>query len=66
MAKVKEVLDSNAFYDEVRADENFIMNHGVNAVPFFIIDNKGIMGAQPKNLFRQVITEALQKDMNSK
>ena len=60
LTKVKEVLESNAFYDEVRADENFIMKQGVNAVPFFIIDNKGIMGAQPKNVFKQVITEALQ------
>ncbi|MBB1062966.1 DsbA family oxidoreductase [Limosilactobacillus fastidiosus] len=65
LPKVKEVLESNAFYDEVRADENFIMKQGVNAVPFFIIDNKGIMGAQPKNIFKQVITEALQNDQNA-
>lgn len=62
LSKVKEVLDSNAFFDDVRADENFIMKQGVNAVPFFIIDNKGIMGAQPKTIFKQVITEALQKE----
>lgn len=65
LTKVKEVLESNVFYDEVRADENFIMKQGVNAVPFFIIDNKGIMGAQPKNIFKQVITEALQNDKNA-
>lgn len=65
LTKVKEVLESNAFYDEVRADEDFIMKQGVNAVPFFIIDNKGIMGAQPKNVFKQVITEALQNDQNA-
>lgn len=62
LTKVKEVLESNAFYDEVRDDEDFIMKQGVNAVPFFIIDNKGIMGAQPKNIFKQVISEALQND----
>lgn len=62
LSKVKEVLDSNAFFDDVRADEDFIMKQGVNAVPFFIIDNKGIMGAQPKTIFKQVITEALQKE----
>jgi predicted DsbA family dithiol-disulfide isomerase len=65
LSKVKEVLDSNAFFDDVRADENFIMKQGVNAVPFFIIDNKGIMGAQPKSIFKQVITEALQKDQTA-
>ncbi|MBB1079559.1 DsbA family oxidoreductase [Limosilactobacillus sp. STM2_1] len=65
LTKVKEVLESNAFYDKVRADENFIMKQGVNAVPFFIIDNKGIMGAQPKNVFKQVITDALQNDKNA-
>lgn len=65
LTKVKEVLESNAFYDEVRADEDFIMKQGVNAVPFFIIDNKGIMGAQPKNVFKQVITEALQNDQDA-
>lgn len=62
LAKVKEVLEGNAFFDDVRADEDFITRQGVNAVPFFVIDNKGIMGAQPKAIFQQVIAEALQKE----
>lgn len=65
LSKVQEILTSNAFYAEVRADEKFIAQHGVNAVPFFIINNKGIMGAQPKSVFKQVLLEALKTNKKS-
>lgn len=66
LAKVKEVLDSNVYHDEVRADEAFVQRLGVNAVPFFVINKKGIMGAQPKEVFKQVITEALEAEQANK
>jgi len=59
LIKVKEVLNSNAYFEDVRKDEQFVTSHGVNAVPFFIINNQGIMGAQPKEVFKKIITEAI-------
>ena len=60
LEKVHEILEGNAFFEAVRQDESFIASHGVNAVPFFIINNQGIMGAQPKEVFKKIITEAIQ------
>ena len=62
LASVKKVLESNEYYDEVRADENFVMTRGINAVPFIVIDGKGVMGAQSKKIFKQLLTEALAKE----
>ncbi len=59
LTKIKEVLNSNAYFEDVRNDEEFITSHGVNAVPFFIINDKGIMGAQPKETFKKIITDAI-------
>jgi len=62
LTKVREVLTSNAYFEEVRQDERFISSHGVHAVPFFIINDQGIMGAQPKSAFKKVITQGLQAE----
>jgi len=62
LTKVREVLTSNAYFEEVRQDERFISSHGVHAVPFFIINDQGIMGAQPKSAFKKAITQGLQAE----
>jgi len=62
LSKVKEVLNSQQYFEAVRKDEKFITSQGVNAVPFFIINNQGIMGAQPKEVFKKVITDALKAE----
>jgi predicted DsbA family dithiol-disulfide isomerase len=52
------MLESNAFSEEVRADEARARELSISGVPFFLIDGKtGISGAQPVEIF----VEALQK-----
>jgi predicted DsbA family dithiol-disulfide isomerase len=52
------MLESDAFSDDVRADESRAAEFGISGVPYFVIDEKaGISGAQPVELF----AEALQK-----
>lgn len=64
LTKVTEVLNSNAYFKDVRKDEQLITSQGVNAVPFFIINNQGIMGAQPKETFKKIITDSLNAEDN--
>lgn len=53
------VLKSNAYSNEVRADEARAANLGITAVPSFIIDeNIGISGAQPVEAFARAIQQA--------
>ena len=50
-AAVCEVLDSDAFADDVRHDEQEARDIGITGVPFFVIDRAyGISGAQPSEL----------------
>ena len=58
----KKLLDSNDYHDKVVADELFVQQNGVHAVPFFVIDKKGYMGAQPCEVFEKAIREALEKE----
>lgn len=58
----KKLLDSNDYHDKVVADELFVQQNGVHAVPFFVIDKKGYMGAQPREVFEKAIREALEKE----
>ena len=60
----KKLLDSNDYHDKVIADEAFIQQNGVHAVPFFVIDGKGYMGAQPREVFEKAIKEGLAKEKN--
>ncbi len=54
-----EVLASDRFAEEVRADEHRAQLLGIHAVPFFVIDERyGIEGAQPAELIRQGLEQA--------
>jgi len=56
--EVGSVLGSDRYGDAVRADEAQARAHGINGVPFFVIDAKyGISGAQPAD----VVLEALDR-----
>lgn len=58
-ARVDEVLASNEFDEAVDADIREGASLGVNGVPFFVIDRKyGISGAQPTEMFAQVLERA--------
>jgi len=49
---VKEMLDGDAFAEDVHSDIEQAEALGIKGVPFFVIDNKyGISGAQPSSVF---------------
>ncbi|HVM09276.1 MAG TPA: DsbA family oxidoreductase [Acidimicrobiales bacterium] len=54
--EAREVLVSDAFADDVRADEQEAAEIGVRGVPFFVFDRKyGVSGAQPAKAFAEVL-----------
>lgn len=55
----REVLDSEAFADAVRADEARARALGISGVPFFAIDERyGISGAQPPEMILGALKQA--------
>ncbi|WP_026293796.1 DsbA family oxidoreductase [Saccharibacillus kuerlensis] len=53
------VLQSDVYSENVRADENEAMQLGVRGVPFFVLDEKfAISGAQPDSVFDQALERA--------
>ena len=58
-ARVREVLQSKEYADEVEADIRQAAAFGATGVPFFVIDRKyGISGAQPAEVFSQTLERA--------
>jgi predicted DsbA family dithiol-disulfide isomerase len=50
--EARQVLESDAYADDVRADEQKAYMIGVRGVPFFLFDEKyAVSGAQPSDLF---------------
>ena len=57
--RVKEVLTSDEYADAVEADVREAVSLGASGVPFFVVDRKyGIAGAQPTEVFAQVLEKA--------
>jgi predicted DsbA family dithiol-disulfide isomerase len=57
--EVLEMLESDAYAAEVRADEARAANFGIKGVPFFVFDEKtGISGAQPVEAFADALRQA--------
>jgi predicted DsbA family dithiol-disulfide isomerase len=57
--RVDEVLGSREFEQEVWADIEQAQAYGASGVPFFVIDQKyGVSGAQPTEVFTQVLEKA--------
>lgn len=57
--RVEQVLSSEEFADEVRADQEEATALGANGVPFFVVDRRyGISGAQPAEVFEQTLRQA--------
>lgn len=53
---VREVLTTDVYTEEVRAEEKRASDLGITGVPFFVFDNKyGVSGAQPTEVFTQVL-----------
>ncbi len=58
-AEAKEVMDGNAFEEEVRYDVYESQQLGVRGVPFFVMDRKyALSGAQPVEAFKQALTQS--------
>jgi len=57
--EVRGVLNSDAYAEAVRADEQQAVAYGITGVPFFVIDAKyGVSGAQPADVLLQVMQKA--------
>jgi predicted DsbA family dithiol-disulfide isomerase len=57
--RVREVLAGDDYADAVEADVARARAYGATGVPFFVIDEKyGVSGAQPTELFTQVLDQA--------
>ncbi len=57
--RVREVLTSEEYADEVRADLEQARDYGITGVPFYVVDASfGISGAQPVEVFSQALERA--------
>ncbi len=54
-----ECLDSRRYQDEVQADFDFAARLGVRSTPTFFINGLPLVGAQPFEVFQQVIDKEL-------
>lgn len=59
--EVDDLLDSDEYADFVKFDEEMARNQlNVTGVPFFVFDQRiALAGAQPRDVFEKVLTEAL-------
>ena len=61
--RVKEVLDTDEFAEEVRSDIAEAQQIGVRGVPFFVINRKyAISGAQPAEAFAKALRKAAEEE----
>lgn len=57
--EVREMLDSDAYDDDVRMDLHEARQIGVTGVPFFVFDRKyAVSGAQPTAVFTETLEKA--------
>ena len=52
-------LDSDKFDDFIQQDTDFSVNLGIRSTPTFFINGLAIVGAQPLDVFKQVIDQEL-------
>lgn len=64
---VDEVLNSERYAEDVRADEIQAAQLGIHGVPYFVVGGKyGLSGVQPVEILKQAITEALTDEAEEK
>lgn len=62
ISEAKNLLDSDAYSEQVRAEQNRSIEMGISSVPTFIINNKySISGGQPVEAFKQALTKILEE-----
>ena len=65
--KVDELLKSDKYAEEVRNDEREAATLGIHGVPYFVVGGKyGLSGAQPVEVLKQAINEALTDEVETK
>ena len=58
--EAKNLLDSDAYSEQVRAEQNRSIEMGISSVPTFIINNKySISGGQTADAFKQALAQIL-------
>ena len=58
-AAARAMLTSDAYREQVEADQGLARDFGANGVPFFVFDRRyGISGAQPAEVFATTIAKA--------
>jgi len=56
--RAKKILSSNEYAEEVRERERFYHDHGINAVPAVIVNDRHlIQGGQPAEVFEKALRE---------
>jgi protein-disulfide isomerase len=55
----EECIDSSRYREEVQADLNWAANLGVRSTPTFFLNGIPIVGAQPYEVFKQVVEKEL-------
>ena len=64
--ELNKMLDSDDYVDDVRFDENEAYKLGVHSVPYFVIDDKYVIGGcQTKEGIKQTILKALDESNGS-
>lgn len=56
--EVREMLSTDQFAASVRADEETAREMGISGVPFFVIGQYGVSGAQASATFQQILDRA--------
>ena len=65
--EVDDVLNGDRYAEDVRADEIIAARLGIHGVPYFIVGGKyGLSGAQPVDVIKQAITDALTDEAEEK
>ncbi|WP_076417590.1 DsbA family oxidoreductase [Colwellia sp. UCD-KL20] len=60
--EAKRVLDSDDYSQQVRTEQKFSLERGIDSVPTFIINNKySISGGQSANTFKQALEQITQE-----
>ena len=60
--RVREVLNSDAYASDVRADEERARSFGISGVPFFAMDERyGVSGAQPAEVLLGALRQAYEE-----
>jgi protein-disulfide isomerase len=59
-----ECLESNRYEDEVLADFEFASQLGIRSTPTFFINGIALVGAQPYDVFKQVIDQELAGELD--